>query len=161
MCLKRSWIHTIPVMGLGNHDDGIWLDSNHPSTRNPPPPPPSLSPPLYSSKRNLDKKILKHYKKYTEYTQSGNCSFLAYIPSWWKNQPSLVRAGDASPPLFTISTITYRVVVSYAPAERADIWSPYFYFTPTCNLCLCQYSNECTVAKFIVPDCMGVKLTPA
>ncbi len=29
----------------------------------------------------------------TEYTQSGNCRFMAYIPSWWKNQPWLVRWG--------------------------------------------------------------------
>ncbi len=29
----------------------------------------------------------------TEYSQSGNGHFLAYIPSWWKNQPSLVGGG--------------------------------------------------------------------
>ncbi len=70
-------------------------------------------------------------------------------PAWWGWEV------HASPPSFTISAITYRVVVSYAPAERAVICSSYFYSSPTCNLCLCQYSNECNVAKFIVPDCMG------
>ncbi len=55
----------------------------------------------------------------TEYTQSGNCHFLAYIPPRWKNQPSLLRLGGARPPPFTKSTIAYTVVV-YAPAERAD-----------------------------------------
>ncbi len=44
---------------------------------------------------------------------------------------SLVRVGDASPPPFTISTITYKVLV-YAPAERADtlplfLLYPYMY----------------------------------
>ncbi len=29
----------------------------------------------------------------SEYTQSGDCRFLAYIPSWWKNQPWLVEGG--------------------------------------------------------------------
>ncbi len=38
----------------------------------------------------------------TEYTQSGNYRFLAYIPSWWKNQPRLVRVGSARPPPFTL-----------------------------------------------------------
>jgi hypothetical protein len=42
---------------------------------------------------------------------------------------SVVRMVGASPPLFTISTITYKVVV-YAPAERADTHSPSFYSTP-------------------------------
>ncbi len=40
----------------------------------------------------------------TEYTQSGNDHFLAYIPSWWKNQPSLVRGGGGArpPPFYSI-----------------------------------------------------------
>jgi hypothetical protein len=63
----------------------------------------------------------------TEYTDSGNGHLLAYIPSWWKNQPSLVHAA----PPFTLSTITSNVVV-YAPAERADtlplfLLYPYMY----------------------------------
>jgi hypothetical protein len=61
-------------------------------------------------------------------TQSGNGHFLAYIPSWWKNLPRLVRVGDAP---FTITTITYKVVV-YAPVKRADtlplfLLYPYMY----------------------------------
>ncbi len=54
----------------------------------------------------------------TEYTQRGNCRFLAYIPSWWKNQPWLVRVrgGGARPPPFTLFTIMYKVAV-FAPAE--------------------------------------------
>ncbi len=47
----------------------------------------------------------------TGYTQSGNGRFLTYIPSWWKNLPRLVRAGDARPPPFTVFTITYKVAV--------------------------------------------------
>ncbi len=65
------------------------------------------------------------------HTQSGNGHFQAYIPSWWKNQPSLVSVGGARPSPFTISTMAYKVVV-YAPAERADIFPllllyPYIY----------------------------------
>ncbi len=33
----------------------------------------------------------------TEYTQSGNGRFLAYIPSWWKNYLLLVRGGGHTP----------------------------------------------------------------
>jgi len=44
-----------------------------------------------------------------EYTQSGNCHFVAYIISWWKNQPRW-GWGVARPPPFTISTITYKVM---------------------------------------------------
>jgi hypothetical protein len=31
------------------------------------------------------------------YIHRGNSPFLAYIPSWWKNQPSLVKVGVACP----------------------------------------------------------------
>ncbi len=37
----------------------------------------------------------------TEYTQSGDGRFLAYIPSWWKNQLRLARVGGARAPPFT------------------------------------------------------------
>jgi len=37
---------------------------------------------------------------YTECTQSGNGHFMAYIPSWWKNQPSLVGVGGFTPTPF-------------------------------------------------------------
>ncbi len=33
------------------------------------------------------------FRTLTEYTKSGNSHFLTYIPSWWYNQPSLVRVG--------------------------------------------------------------------
>ncbi len=49
----------------------------------------------------------------SEYTLSGDCRFLAYIPSWWKNQPWLVRVG---PTPFQHITIMFKVAV-YAPAE--------------------------------------------
>ncbi len=59
----------------------------------------------------------------TENTQSDNCRFLVYIPSWWKNKPWLERVGgalhSAHPPPDTSVTITYKVAV-YAPAEKAD-----------------------------------------
>ncbi len=38
----------------------------------------------------------------TEYTPIGDCRFLAYIPSEWKNQPWLVRVGGARPPPFSL-----------------------------------------------------------
>jgi len=38
----------------------------------------------------------------TEYTQSGDCRFLAYIPSWWKNQPWLVGVGGCTPTPFSL-----------------------------------------------------------
>ncbi len=56
---------------------------------------------------------------------------LAYIPSWWKNLPSLVWVGSACPPAFTLSTITSKGVVYVS----AKINSPYFYSTPICTLC--------------------------
>ncbi len=67
----------------------------------------------------------------TGYTQSGNGHFMECIPSWWKNQPSLVRAGGECPPPFAISIIMYKVV-AYAPSERAGtlplfLLYPYMY----------------------------------
>ncbi len=57
---------------------------------------------------------------------------LAYIPSWWKNQPSLVRVGAHAHPL------------SLYPPSRAKLWctlqlkgqilSPYFSSTHICTL---------------------------
>ncbi len=66
--------------------------------------------------------------------ESGNCHFLAYIPSL--TQPG--EGGGALPPAFTISTITYKVVV-YAPDERTDtlplfLLHPYTYSVPTHEL---------------------------
>ncbi len=47
-----------------------------------------------------------------------------------------MRVGGASPPLITISAITYKVVV-YAPAE-----APYLYSSPICTLCSPLGSNS-------------------
>ncbi len=60
--------------------------------------------------------------------------FLAYIPSWWKNQPSLVRVGGARPPHFTISTITWYTVSRTLQLRGQMIHCPYFYSTPLCTL---------------------------
>jgi hypothetical protein len=85
-----------------------------------------------------------------EYTQSGNGHFLAYIPSWWWNQPSLVRMEGARPPLFTKSTITYKVVVVYAPAERGrytPLISPlplYVLYSVICLEDIPLYYRSCT-----------------
>ncbi len=74
----------------------------------------------------------------TEYTQSGNSRFLAYISSWWKNQPWLLGGrGGARPPPFTQVTITYKVAVC-APAERADT-IPLFSSIPLYVLCVTKY----------------------
>ncbi len=56
----------------------------------------------------------------TEYTQSGDCRFLAYIPSWWKNHPWLVRVGGARPSPSLSAYYHHYKVGTYAPAERAD-----------------------------------------
>ncbi len=56
--------------------------------------------------------------------------FSAYIPSWWKNLPRLVRVGSALALPFIISTITYKVVVYGTLQLREQLHSPYFYSTP-------------------------------
>ncbi len=54
-------------------------------------------------------------------------------PSWWKNQPWLVRAGGGCTPTpFHPFTMTYKVAV-YAPAERVDTLS-LFHLYPICTL---------------------------
>jgi hypothetical protein len=65
----------------------------------------------------------------TEYTQSGNGHFMAYIPSWWKNQPSLVRWGMHAP-LFHY--IYHHVQSCSVRSSREGIYihSPYFLSTP-------------------------------
>jgi hypothetical protein len=64
----------------------------------------------------------------TEYTESGNCHFLAYISSCWKNELNLVRVGGARPPPFTLPYYHVKVVV-YAPVEM-QVHYPYFYSIP-------------------------------
>ncbi len=78
----------------------------------------------FSLSPNFNYKSVR-YVRPTEYTQSGTGHFLAYIPSWWKTQPSLVMGGVARPPYFTISPITFKVVVY---TLRGQIHSPYFFF---------------------------------
>jgi hypothetical protein len=63
-------------------------------------------------------------------THRGNCRYLAYIPSWWQNQPWLMRG--CTPTAFQPTTITYKVAV-YAPAERADTL-PLFHLYLLCIL---------------------------
>jgi hypothetical protein len=55
----------------------------------------------------------------TDYTQSGNCYFLAYISIMMEKSAQPGKDGGARPPPITISTITYKIVV-FTPAERAD-----------------------------------------
>jgi hypothetical protein len=75
----------------------------------------------------------------TEYTQSDNCRFLAYITSRWKNQPWVVRVGGERPPPFTLFTITYKVAM-FAPAERAYTL-PRFHLYPLFTLWSLQLCN--------------------
>jgi hypothetical protein len=42
----------------------------------------------------------------TEYTQSGYGRYLAYIPSWWKNQHWLVRVGGERPHPHPLTQLT-------------------------------------------------------
>ncbi len=46
----------------------------------------------------LSLQISKRNVMSTEYTRSGNCRFLAYITSWWKNQSWLMRVEGARTP---------------------------------------------------------------
>ncbi len=68
----------------------------------------------------------------TEYTQSGNGRFLAYITSWMMEKSAQpVEGGGCTPPPFTLFTIAYKVVV-YAPTNRTDtlplfLLYPYMY----------------------------------
>ncbi len=64
------------------------------------------------------------------YAQSGNGDFLAYIPSWWKNLPSLVRVGDARPPLW----LYLRAKLWFTLQQRRQKHSPYFSSIPICTL---------------------------
>jgi hypothetical protein len=67
----------------------------------------------------------------TEYTQSGNDHFLAYIKIEKPAQSSDGRGWTPTP--FTISTITNKVAV-YAPAERADTFPLFLLHPYMCTL---------------------------
>jgi hypothetical protein len=63
----------------------------------------------------------------TEYTQSGDCRFRAYISSLWKNQPWLVRVRGARPPL--LSLLPSRTKLQCYALLRGQIRSLYFIST--------------------------------
>ncbi len=63
----------------------------------------------------------------TEYTQSGNGHFLSYIPSWWKNQPSLVRVGVHAPYPPTQLYLPSHKSCVYAPADTLHLFLRYLY----------------------------------
>ncbi len=69
----------------------------------------------------LDNMLLTTVGELTEYTQSGNGCFLAYILLWLKNQPRLVRVGGDSPPPFTVFTITSIVAVRQCAARYGSV----------------------------------------
>jgi hypothetical protein len=93
-----------------------------------------------------------------EYTQNGNGHFLAYTMMDKLSQPG-DRKGDAPP--FTLSTITYEVVV-YAPAERADtlplfLLYPYMYSMVFGNSAVCMCSmTPCAVTVHTVQWALAV-----
>jgi hypothetical protein len=62
----------------------------------------------------------------------------------------VVRVGGASPPPFTISTVTYKVAV-YTPAERADTL-PLFLLYPYMYSALVRTGDLRTEAKSKLPD---------
>ncbi len=63
----------------------------------------------------------------TEYTQNGDCRFLACIPSRWKNQPWLVRVGGARPPPFGL--LPSRTKLQCTLLLRGQIHFLYFHST--------------------------------
>jgi hypothetical protein len=62
-----------------------------------------------------------------QYTQSGNCWFLAYIPSWWKNQPRLVGRGGV------VYAHPLSLYYHHVQSCRADKL-PLFHLYPICTL---------------------------
>jgi hypothetical protein len=77
----------------------------------------------------------QHYSvngKITEYTQSGDCRFLAYIHIMMEKSPLAGEVGGCTPTTGQHITITYKVAV-YTPAERADTF-PLFHLYPICTL---------------------------
>jgi hypothetical protein len=91
----------------------------------------------------------------TEYTQSGNVCFLAEYSIMLEKLGQPGEGGGASPPSFTIFTITYKVKV-HAPAERA---LPEFHLYSICTLWYRSYQREergtiwvSTEANFVVAD---------
>ncbi len=79
----------------------------------------------------------------TEYTQSGNDRLLAYIPSWWKNQPWLVKVHSIYRHLQSCS-------VRSSWKGRYTLHTPYFISTLYER---CGLDSQCIVhcQKSIVP----------
>ncbi len=83
----------------------------------------------------------------TEYTQRRNGRFLAYIPSWWKNLPRLVRVGGARPSPFTIQY--FPSVQSCTLELRGQIHPPPISTLPLYVLCGAEkYTEQWTVSPF-------------
>jgi hypothetical protein len=89
----------------------------------------------------------------TEYTQSGNCRFMVYFPSWWKNQPWMVREGVHAHPLTHL--LPSRTKLQCTLQLRRQIHSPYFISTPLCTLwtvpCKCTRTvYVCTFSAIVL-----------
>ncbi len=72
----------------------------------------------------------------TEYTQSGNGHFLAYIPSWWKISPAWWGVEGARPPLSL-----------YLPS-RTKLWCTLQLKADTFPLCLLYPYMYSVIAAF-------------
>ncbi len=90
-----------------------------------PPPSVNLSPSPPPPTYNLG-------ESWPQSTQSGNGNFLAYISSWWKNQPKLVRVGVHAHPLSL--NLPSHTKLWLMLQLRGQIHFPCFYSTPICTL---------------------------
>ncbi len=75
-------------------------------------------------------------------TQSGNGRFFSYIPSWWKNQPWLVRVGVHAHPLLLYLPSCTKLQCTLQ--LRGQIHSRYFMSTIICTLwfTLCNIGHD-------------------
>ncbi len=80
----------------------------------------------------------------TEYIQSGNFRFLACNPSWWKNQPWLVRVEGARPPPGPFTLLPSSTKLQYTLQLRGQIRSPYLVST---LYVLCGSALSCYLEK--------------
>jgi hypothetical protein len=70
------------------------------------------------------------YVRPTEYTQGGNGHFLAYVPSWWKTQPSLAMVGVHAHPLSL--NLPSRTKLWCKLQLKGQVHYPYFFFDLLC-----------------------------
>ncbi len=82
--------------------------------------------------------------------KTGNGHFLAYIPSWWYIQPSLMRLGNARPPLSLY--LPSRAKLWCTLQLRGQIHSSYFFLY---SFHLCNFSPQRNV--YTSPSLSGVK----